>query len=349
MSNPFGRPKDCPGTQASLPNQCQCPDPGLVALGQDVLVTDSSLCPRRLIPARDGNGNVINGFLALIGSGLNASVQWVSQPSVVLPPLAVASGQSFGALIISSGPTGTQYVVVPPSALGLYLVTAGAGNLKFAALPAGSVPDPLSIGTLNLTTALNLTGTAAAAFAGAISMTGLPAGTITNPVGLNVTNQLVKGSLSTISKGWYFEAATRTGTTYPNTALQTGGSCTIGNRLYDADGLASITNSTTLTLTVNGTYQIDWSGAFGTSAGGPNDPGISLVINGSIVNPGMRGLETTGAANYNTTPVVGRHIYAGNANDTISLQVVCPSLVGSDNSSTALNLRDVELVITKFK
>jgi hypothetical protein len=288
---------------------------------------------------------VINGLLVITGSGQNASVGITNQPSVLYPALVVAAGQSFGALVIASGPGGLHQTITPPMTANLVLQTDGAGNLQFEPVVT-SVPDPLSIGTLNLATALNVN--APATFNGTIT-SALVAGVISKAIGLDASNKFVTGVLTTNSKAWYYEAATAVSTAYPNLGLVNGQYCTIGNRLYDADGLINIQSGTTLALNLAGAYQIDWTGAFSNPLTGTAYPGISLVINGTVVNPGQQGLASGGATLIgNTTLISGTHIYAGAVNDAIQLQVINPT-AGSSSTLTGLNLRNVAMTITKFK
>lgn len=350
MSNPYGNPQPCAGTQAQLPTQCACADPGVVASGGNVIVADSNLCPRRLLPMRDSNGNVVNGLIVVTGTGQVAAVFQTNQPEVAYPETALAADQSFGELVIASGVTGKHFRVAPPGAADLFLQTDGAGMVMFGAPPTATVPDPLDIHTLNIDTALNVAG--AVAINGTIALT-IPTGTIANLLGLDGSNNVVSGSVQLVDKAWFFEAASRTSTSYPNTSLTNGGVPTIGFSLFAGNGNAIVNSGTSIKIVNTGSYQIDWTGAFGVPASAGNQfPGLSLVRNGTIVNPGQRGLFTqvgagSGTGN-STSTICGSHVAAFNANDVLNLQVVNPTN-GSISGTPALNLRDVGVIVTRFK
>lgn len=360
-SNPMPPRSSCRGTQATLPGQGSCPDPGTVAQGQNLIVSDTNLCPKRLLALRDSSGNVLNAVIAVFGNGQTAVFMPTQQPKVPYPNLIAAQGQSFGQLVLASALDGTHNRLSPPVTPNLVMQTDGAGGLKLDVVPGGggggggggSVPDPLTIGTININTLLNLAAGSAATFAGPIALTGVvtatvAAGTVISFLGLNSTNQIVRQQYAPVLKAWFFESGSRTSGAYPNLTAQNTTIPVIGNALYSADGIAVASNTTSVVLTTSGTYEIEWSGAFGLPNASQQTPGLALMQNGNVINPGQRGL-TTIPGNMSSATVSGKHIGAFTANDTLQLFVQNPSALGSPSTSgQSLNLRDVEMFVTKF-
>lgn len=342
--NPYGRPDSCQGTQAQLPNQCQCSDPGVVATGQDILVADANLCPRRLLPLRDGSGNVLGAFIVYGGTGQQEAAFATQQPSVALPAVATAADQSFGSLVVCTGAAGVFSRITPPGAANLFLQTDGAGAILFGAPPGATIPDPLSIGTLNLATALNLAGGALATFAGPITATGLSAGTAVSLLGLNGSNQFILSPPVASSKAWFYESVSRTSTGYPNQTLGNNSFCVLAGTLYNADGIVTLSNNIA-TIATAGTYQIDWSGLFAPPSNGNYSPGISLVYNGNVINPGMRGGNQSAGSGYpGSVEITGSHVMAVNTNDQFQLKITY-----TGTPPTQSQLQDVQIIFTKFK
>jgi hypothetical protein len=320
-----------------------------------VIVSDSNTCPRRLLPLRDGSGNVIPGFIIYTGSGQQEQVIVTNQPSVPVPAVVVGSGQSFGALLIATGAAGLFQVVTPPGAANLFLQTDGAGALEFAGPPVVTVPDPLSVNTLNVATALNVAGLTT--FTGNI-VSAVAAGTIVSLLGIDATNKFVSGAVSLIDMAWFYETSNGAtppgpGNTFPNSGLYNGQNPSVAFPLYVSGGIASVgTGGTQILINVTGTYRVEWSGAFGTNSGGTATPGLGLIVNGNLVNPGPRRLQTTGPGNYLTTQVCGTHVAQINAGGYVQLQVINPNPAGFTDttaSGSALNLRDVGVTLTRFK
>lgn len=330
----------CAGTQAPLPQNCQCADPGVVNAGLNVIVNDAYLCPRRLQPMRDGSGNVINGVLAVVGNGMTASVIWTNQPQVAYPQMAPLQSQSFGQIVIASGSTGAAFRLQPPAVPNLVLQTDGLGALEFGPIPPATVPDPLTVGTLTVNTLATVNQLVVQGITGAIA-----AGTIVSFLGLNATNQFVTGGIALLTMDFFYEQPSRTSTLFPNNALVNGGACTIGNHIGTPSGNVNVTNGTTLTIVNAGTYRIDWMGAFARPAAGTGTVGLSLSVGGNITNPGERGLQQS-ASNYATALVCGSDVEVINANTTI--QIIVTGLDSAPRTS-GYNLQDVQVIITKFK
>jgi hypothetical protein len=244
-------------------------------VGGNVIVSDpNGGCPRRLLPLRDANQNVIGGFLMVQANGKDSVVVITPNPQVIIPGLSVPANQAFTGIMLSAGASGTQYTLLPPAVANLFLQTDGNGNLILAGLPSGTVPDPLTLGTINVNTLLNLVGSAT--FAGAVSMSGLSVGAALSFLGLNAEKGLVLAPPVVNAKALYFEAPSLTAnnnlnqpikntsglTPGPNEGLVSGMPAIIVNRIYDPAGLVLASGSTSLTIQNPGSYQIDWQGTF---------------------------------------------------------------------------------------
>lgn len=351
----------CEGTQAQLPSQCQCPDPGTVALGGNVIVADQNLCPKRLLPLRDGSGNILGALIFIGGAGTpNAAVQASNAPAVLYPPLSPASGQAFGALVIASGATGAHMRVLPPAIADLFLQTDGAGNVEFGPPPVATIPNPLNAVVLNVSGATTLTGLAT--LNGGIALAGVPTGTIANLLGFNSAGAVVSSTSSSpaaaINKALFYEDTSLTAQNFPNRAIAPGSAAVIGNQIYSADGIAVISSSNTIKITAAGTYQIDWMGCFGsvTTGGTTGTFGLQLYspTNAGIAAVGMQGAS----AGYQSSPgsiwqgsmVAGSWMGPVNLNDTLQIIATAPSYSGGLPPATpaALQLRNVTVVLTKF-
>lgn len=330
MGAPFSpTPGPCAGTQAQLPSQCQCPDPGVVSTGGNVIVADSNLCPRRLLPQRDGSGNVVSGLVACIGSGQNAGIVMTNQPEVLFPLTAPTAGQSFGDLVLASGSTGAMFRLQAPATAGLFLQTDGTGLTEFGNPPSATVPNPLTTGTINVTTALNVTGTSD--LTGAITL-GVPSTGMVQLLGLNSSQEIVTTGPVINSKAIYGESYPFAPTTsYPNSGIANNANPWIGSgagTTTDPDGIVSITNTTTLAVVNTGWYEIDWQGCFGLSNFTTTNTynailELWLIVGGNVVNYGTQGAvgyEGCGPGNQQVQ-VHGNHLMQMNAGTTIQLQV----------------------------
>jgi hypothetical protein len=355
------RRSPCQGTQASLPTPGQCPDPGTVTQGGNVLVADTNFCPKRLLPIRDGSGNIIGAMLSDLGAGTpNSNIQFTNQPGVLYPPLSPVSGQAFGALIISSGANGLHFRVLPPAVADLFLQTDGAGNVEFGPPPVATIPNPLDAVVLNVSGATTLAGLAT--LNGGIALAGVPTGTIANLLGFNSAGAVVSSTSSSpaaaINKALFYEDTSFTAQNFPNRTIAPGGAAVIGNQLYSADGIAVISASNTIKVTAAGTYQIDWMGCFGaaTIGGTAGTFGLQLYspTNAGIAAVGMQGAT----AGYQSSPgsiwqgstVAGSWMGPVNLDDTLQIIATAPSYSGGLPSATpaALQLRNVTVILTKF-
>lgn len=316
-----------------------CGDPGLETTAKHLYVLDSQFCPRRLENQ--------NGFLYYGSNGLRFS----DSPRVPLAELEVEEGDTFGSLVICSGSNGIFRRVVPASGVDGFLKANGDGTVSFADPTAASIPDPLTLDTINVST-LNATD---ANISGTLTLTGMQDDTVVSVVGLNGSNQLVKGQQQTISVASFYETNDPAGVgtpnwTYPATATS---NVMIGNELSDADGIASVVDSATVKIDKAGSYVIEWQGQYsssnpngGNSAGTSYRPGLWLTINGVVVNKGnievFQDRNVSGLA-------AGRHVAVSlNVGDVIRLRGN-----GNMRPSTAdgrgTGLQGVGIVLTKYK
>lgn len=260
-----------------------CTDPGSVNAGAYLGVYDGQLCPRRMANAA--------GLLVNIQTGSGWQQQWTTAPNIPLGAQQAVAGQVFGNLLVQSADGVWRYLQGPATA-NLYLRTLATGQFIFEALPATSVPDPLTIGTINVTT---LTVAGATTLNGAVTMAGLASGTITQPIGLNASNQMVIGAAATtgVAVAMFFESATSPSAGTPNSGATVGSYLIIGNLIFDSvlpavpgGALWTVTNSQTLTCVTAGTYVVNFEGQVGAGGSGTGKPSLGLEINGTIVSNG---------------------------------------------------------------
>lgn len=267
-----------------------CTDPGTVTLGTYLGVYDNQFCHRRLA--------VASGFVVISQTGSGQQVAATNAPTVPLGTFQGAVGSEFGNLVII-GADGVWRQLLGPVVANQVLLTNALGNFYFGPIPAATVPDPLTITTLNATTVnttdLNVTGLP--------TFAGLSTGTITQNIGLNAANQLIIGTGATtgVQTCMFYETPTSPGATSPNEAVAPLGLLTIGNLLNDSvlpavpgGALISALNATTLQVVTAGWYDIEACAQIN----GTNDIAyINLQINGITVNTG----NATSIASQTTT------------------------------------------------
>lgn len=313
---------------------CTCEDPGSVSYGSHLSVRDGQFCERRL-------ENAV-GFLQnqVTGSGQFRQT-FTTTPNIALGTFSVTADAAFGNLIAINADGIWRQLDFPNSA-GLVLQTNASGQIVASALPAATIPDPLTVTTLNATTAnlgtLNLSGTA--------SMAGLASGTIAQAVGLDGSGNLVKGgSSSGVQSAMFFESASGNSTATPNSGVVAGGYLTIGNLLFDSGGsIAQVQDSQTVKILAAGNYLVDWGGQIDTLNTDRTGMTIQLVVNGIVVNNGncypLPPVLSSSAGN-RTMPVSGFDLRGLALNDTIKLQL-------SSASGATLTTYQVRLRLTKI-
>lgn len=324
-----------PCSPANVVYQGACTDPGVAQVGRHLPVLDSQFCERRLAP---GDG----GFLVLsVNSSGTPNIEWTNAPDVTLGDFTATQGQVFGTLLVQNSDDVFR-ALTGPSVANLVLLTDANGNLYFDALPAATVPDPLTVTTLNATNYTLGTGT----FTGVPQFTGLASGTFTSLVGLDGSGNLVTGTLASNSAQsvMFFESPTSPSAATPNKTATAGSLLVIGNEISSSlpasGALISVTNSQTLTVVQAGYFEIDYSGyvSYANAAVGGN-PGIILLINGIAVANGntrpdaaltriVRGMAIAGFA--------GRDLAVG---DTIQLQLAASTGAAPNPETYEVRLR----------
>lgn len=316
-------------------SECGCSDPGMVTSGQHLSVLDGQFCEFRLQNAP--------GLLTarVTGSG-GFQINFSTSPVTSLDSFQTTVNQNFGNFVAILA-NGTMNQLLGPATANLVPMTDASGGVAFRALPAATVPDPLTLTTINVTNltagALTLTGTMSAA--------GLPSGTVVNQLGLDGSGNVVKASNSTsVAIAMFFESPTSASTATPNAGVIAGGFLTIGNLLFDSGGnIASVTDAQTIKVLVAGTaYRIDWCGQIDVLAAKRTGMTIQLVINGIIVNNanGFPLDPLLPSSNPNTAlTITGMHAQALAVNDTIKLQL-------ASASGTDIDTFQVRLVLTKI-
>lgn len=316
-----------------------CADPGMDAVGKHLVILDSQWCQKRLQNQ--------TGFLYYGQNGLRFS----DSPRVPLAELSVEEGDTFGSIVINSGSNGIFRRVVPAAGVDGFLKADGAGNLVFADPSQDSIPDPLTVTTINVTDLnvenINSTGTP--------TFNDLQTDTITQVIGLNASDQLVKGTQQTVSVASFYETAPLTSLArpnykYPSTST---GPVIIGNEISDPDSIASVQDQFTVKIDKAGDYTIEWRGSFsgwspdGNNSAGPSFmPGVWLTINSVIVDKGnIEGFQDRNIS----TPVYGKYQANGlNVGDKIQL-VGNGDIRPANTGGRGTGLQAVGIILTKFK
>lgn len=295
-----------------------CTDPGVIDYGTYIQVLDQAFCENRLL----GGEGLLQSRED--GSG-NFRITLTESPQVDLPTLQAVIGTPIPNLIgIDSNDF--WWEILGPASADQILRTNAAGQLYFGPIPAATVPDPLTIGTVNVTTQLTA---AALTVTGATTLSGVAAGTITGVLGVNAANLVVTQSPASLASAVasFYESPTSPNAANPNIAITAGNNLVIGNLLYDSGlSIMSVVDSVTLKVLVAGAYAIQWCGQVTGSAGSPT---INLLVNGINVNTG-NGAQTiagpiTSGRSANLTGFEARALAV---NDTIQLQLGSQSGAG---------------------
>lgn len=291
---------------------CGCDDPGDQNTAAHLLTLDGQFCQRRL-----ANPEETSFLQASVGPTGNVQIGFSDGPEVDLATFNVTASVAFGNLIgIPSNGVWSQFVF--PATPLLFLQTNAAGELIAAPLPASTVPDPLTVTTLNATNG-NITNLAVSGANPVFSA--LAVGTITQIIGLNASNQLVKGNSSSgIQAAMFYESPTSPSNLTPNFSVVAGDFFTIGNTLLDSGAnLFTITNGTTLTNAVPGLYVLLWVGYTTITARANVNAGIWLVVNGIVVNQGNSVPDGLGYSSMPGGPYTGIEVRRLNG-ETVRLQ-----------------------------
>lgn len=298
---------------ANTAYRATCTDPGVLDYGTYLSVLDPQFCEGRLL---GGEGFVQS---RVDGSG-NFRITVTESPQVDLPTYQSVVGTPIPNLIgIDSNDF--WYEILGPAVANQILLTNAAGQLAFAPIPAATVPDPLTIGIVNVTTQLTA---AALTVTGATTLSGAAESTITGVLGVNAANLVVTqtpGSLASAC-AFFFESPTSPSASTPNAAITAGNNLIIGNLLFDSgQTLINVTTSQTLTVAVAGAYVIQWGGMMAHTVLSAWRTGIQLLINGIVVsNGGVNPNEAISSQQVNATIscAYSRRLAVG---DTIQLRI----------------------------
>lgn len=313
----------CCGTSPCHPGnviyQAECPDPGSVTALRHLLGLDEQFCKRRLLP---GTG----GYLIARQTG---SGTWVyafsTTPVVDLEEFTAIQSQAFGQLLVQ-GADDIMRAMNGPAVANLVLGTNAAGQAIWIPIPPATVPDPLTVANLTVTTLATI---ASMAISGTINFTGLGTTTPAFLLGIDASGNLVKGDPATtgVQVASFFESPTSPSAATPNAGAAAGSLLTIGNLIYDSvlplvpgGSLFTATNSQTLTCITAGTYDVQWGGQITWDSGSSGRPAMPLLVNGITVNNGNS--RPTGV----TTTQRAANLWCGNprrfaVNDTVQVQM----------------------------
>jgi len=324
-----------PCAPANSAYQAACTDPGSVNAGAYVSVRDNQFCERRLLNAP--------GTLVARQNGSGGwEIVFTNEPVFDLTSFQAVINQPFGDFVVEGSDGILRYMLAPAQA-GLVPTTLANGDVVWAVPPSPTVPDPLTITTINATNAnfANLIVTGATP-----QFTGLSTGVATFALGLNATNQLIKldPNTTTPQSVTFFEAPTSPSATTPNSGATAGSLLIIGNETDSSTtvgALISVTTSQTLTVVLAGYYNLDWCGGAVMNANTGGTPSIQLLINGVIVNNGSTRAGPAGTPNRTALSMSGIHGRRLPVGTTIQLQLAAGS--GSNLSLYEVRLRATRL------
>jgi hypothetical protein len=302
-------------------------------------VLDPHFCRRRLIP---GTG----GYVVI---RQNASGNWIVEstttPTVVLDNVTAVTGQTFGRLLVQ-GSDNIMRTLTGPAGASLVMQTNAQGQVIFAAIPAATVPDPLSVTTFS---AVNFTlgnGT----ITGTTTYTGLATGALAFTLGLDANGAMIKGTPATSVTAccMFFEAPTSPSATTPNSGVVAGGLLTIGNLIFDSTqpvvpggAILSATNSQTLSVVQAGVFEFKWFGQVQYTQPTTGNPAISLLINGVDVNDGNSRPSGVILNSVRNVSLAGGHMRRMSAGDTVQCQL-------APTSGANLSVYEVRLLAVRY-
>lgn len=319
---------DC-GT--TTPASCECTDPGIDVSARHISSLDYKMCQRRL----QNSAGVLNSRVN--GSGA-FSIIWTDEPYVLYPELQVGEDEQFTGLVAAVGSNGVHRRIVPT--FEGFLRSDASGNFFVGDAPVATVPDPLTLTTLNASNAtistLTLSGTA--------TLSALPSDTIVSSIGLNGANQLVKGSSPTISVALYSESTPITSASQPNATPI--GYLVIGNEILDPDDIAEVQDSQTIKIKQTGSYLLNWGCQFGPRGVGGATlyyPGAYLEVNGSVVSYG-NGRKGGGQNATTGFEHSGIHAMTLNANDLVKIKLSYTGATPAGNSG----IYDTKVLLQKY-
>lgn len=327
---------DCSTTVASVPT-CPYPDPGIASSPRYVATFDYRFQVGRL------QSLGVNSFLIqrIDGSG-NPVIEFSRSPQITPEDYNLALGQKFDNLLASLGSVGFRSLVPSGLSATAYLVANTDGTWALASAPTTTVPDPLTLTTLNAgsvnTTSLSATGNG-------ITFSGLSTGTISKEIGLNSSNQLVIGNTAVSGAAQYYESNSLTSVSTPNSTVVVNQPVVIGNEIYDPNSLAHVQDTQTIVVDVPGQYSVRWGGTFAARGSSLFKPSLYLAYN-SIGNVVSHGYGNNGGQNTNSAYNSGgewlQDLSAGD-----KLYIICG---GSPNTAAGNSgLSNVGMIIERLR
>lgn len=313
--------------------QPDCEDPGMIPVARHLSVRDYKFCEKRL-------ENVTGFLVAYAEEGSTPQILFTPEPCIPIPILEVNLGDEISHINASLGDSACMRRLVPGDSTDGWL-RAINGKWVVSALPSENLPDPFETENLivsDTATIENLVVGATACF------DALPAGTIETFIGLNAGNCLVTGTLSQIEAALFYESATLTTSSTPNTPIARNTSAIIGNQIYDPQGVASVVNTTRIKVDKTGSYLILWTGWFdkdGETDGSNGFMTLNLLINASITAIGSGRLVRVNPPA--TAVIYGMHLADLTADDTIDIQTGPQCHVNNNR------LMDVKVILVKFR
>lgn len=286
---PFGPNCDCSSVPQTLV-QCPFPGPGILSNPRAVAAFDY-----RNQPGQVPSPNVASFLVAYLDGNGNPVVQWSNSPSVLPTSYPLTLNQKFTGLLDAMGSSGGMRILTPTGLSAIAYLTANPdGTWNLSPAPSSTIPDPLTIGTINA----NALNSVTLNIAGLSTFTGLSAGTVTQNIGLNASNQLVTGNTSVSAVAQYYENTSLVSVATPNSTVSIGTGVVIGNEIFDSNGLAHVQDAQTIVIDVSGTYLVRWGGTWANQS--PlRKPALSLAWN-STANIVSNGYSIAGAQDTNS-------------------------------------------------
>lgn len=304
----------------------------MIPVAAHLQILDYKFCERRL---ENTPGFLVCDFPA----GGTPQIFFTPEPCIQIPVLELGLGAEITHLNASLGDGACMRRLKPGDEVDGWLRAIG-GVWQISALPSENLPDPFERENLIVTDTATIENLVVGA---TLCFDALGSGTITDNIGLNVDGCLVKGTISQIEAALYYESATLTTASTPNSPIARNTNAIIGNEIFDPQAIASIVSTTRIKIDKAGSYLILWSGFFdkAPSDAANGQPSLDLVINSSIVALGCgRAAQVNPPA---TAVVHGMHLTTLAINDTIDLKV--NALAHLTNNL----LQDVKLILVKYR
>jgi hypothetical protein len=223
-------------------------------------------------------------------------------------------------------------------------IQAVDGQWKLTDVPTATIPDPLQIADLTVTSAATIVDLLVS---GSFCFPSVALGTIATVVGLDSNGCLVKqsgtGSILNLGLAMYYENPDETSTAVPNNTIANSGYAVIGNELFDNNSIAQVVDTQTVRVNQAGKYLVLWSWSWGIPPTN-RTVNLSLEINGAgtpIPGTGPTRIKSGGGTDNQFQGQSGMTIRQFAANDVLKLK--CVSDVATNNP-----LQKVKLIIVNF-